>query len=54
MDGWTVDFVFMFAFSDRAYAIGSPVPPPMELLYTGCPRRNVPDFGRVFLIFIFL
>ena len=20
------------------------------LLYTGCPRRNVPDFGRVFLM----
>ena len=20
-------------------------------LYTGCPRRNVPDFGRVFLMF---
>jgi len=19
-------------------------------IYTGCPRRNVPDFGRVFLI----
>jgi len=19
------------------------------LVYTGCPRRNVPDFGRVFL-----
>jgi hypothetical protein len=21
-----------------------------EELYTGCPRRNVPDFGRVFLM----
>jgi len=21
-----------------------------QLLYTGCPRRNVPDFGRVFLM----
>jgi hypothetical protein len=21
-----------------------------KLLYTGCPRRNVPDFGRVFLM----
>jgi len=20
----------------------------MNILYTGCPRRNVPDFGRVF------
>ena len=20
-------------------------------IYTGCPRRNVPDFGRVFLMF---
>jgi len=20
------------------------------ILYTGCPRRNVPDFGRVFLM----
>jgi hypothetical protein len=20
------------------------------LIYTGCPRRNVPDFGRVFLM----
>jgi len=20
------------------------------VLYTGCPRRNVPDFGRVFLM----
>jgi len=22
----------------------------MFLTYTGCPRRNVPDFGRVFLM----
>jgi hypothetical protein len=22
----------------------------MEIKYTGCPRRNVPDFGRVFLM----
>ena len=21
-----------------------------NILYTGCPRRNVPDFGRVFLM----
>ena len=21
-----------------------------DTLYTGCPRRNVPDFGRVFLM----
>jgi hypothetical protein len=21
-----------------------------EHIYTGCPRRNVPDFGRVFLM----
>ena len=21
-----------------------------QLMYTGCPRRNVPDFGRVFLM----
>jgi len=21
-----------------------------DLMYTGCPRRNVPDFGRVFLM----
>ena len=21
-----------------------------DYLYTGCPRRNVPDFGRVFLM----
>jgi len=21
-----------------------------ELIYTGCPRRNVPDFERVFLM----
>ena len=21
-----------------------------SILYTGCPRRNVPDFGRVFLM----
>ena len=21
-----------------------------KLVYTGCPRRNVPDFGRVFLM----
>ena len=21
-----------------------------SFLYTGCPRRNVPDFGRVFLM----
>jgi len=21
-----------------------------KYLYTGCPRRNVPDFGRVFLM----
>ena len=23
---------------------------PYTVLYTGCPRRNVPDFGRVFLM----
>jgi len=23
---------------------------PHHLIYTGCPRRNVPDFGRVFLM----
>ena len=23
---------------------------PAEMLYTGCPRRNVPNFGRVFLM----
>ena len=22
----------------------------VHVLYTGCPRRNVPDFGRVFLM----
>jgi len=22
----------------------------MKYIYTGCPRRNVPDFGRVFLM----
>jgi hypothetical protein len=33
MDGWTVAFVFLFAFPDRAYAIARPVPPFMELLY---------------------
>ena len=22
----------------------------LDLNYTGCPRRNVPDFGRVFLM----
>jgi hypothetical protein len=22
----------------------------VEIIYTGCPRRNVPDFGRVFLM----
>jgi len=22
----------------------------VSVLYTGCPRRNVPDFGRVFLM----
>jgi len=22
----------------------------LRILYTGCPRRNVPDFGRVFLM----
>jgi len=22
----------------------------MKKIYTGCPRRNVPDFGRVFLM----
>jgi len=21
-----------------------------QTIYTGCPRRNVPDFGRVFLM----
>jgi hypothetical protein len=21
-----------------------------DYIYTGCPRRNVPDFGRVFLV----
>jgi len=25
-------------------------PPPAPYVYTGCPRRNVPDFGRVFLM----
>jgi len=26
-------------------------PPPEDVsAYTGCPRRNVPDFGRVFLM----
>jgi hypothetical protein len=23
---------------------------PGKMEYTGCPRRNVPDFGRVFLM----
>jgi hypothetical protein len=23
---------------------------PSDVMYTGCPRRNVPDFGRVFLM----
>jgi len=22
----------------------------LKVMYTGCPRRNVPDFGRVFLM----
>jgi len=22
----------------------------IDIVYTGCPRRNVPDFGRVFLM----
>ena len=22
----------------------------IQLIYAGCPRRNVPDFGRVFLM----
>ena len=22
----------------------------LNIIYTGCPRRNVPDFGRVFLM----
>jgi len=22
----------------------------VNIVYTGCPRRNVPDFGRVFLM----
>lgn len=33
MDGWMVAFVFVFAFSDGAYAIARPVSPAMELLY---------------------
>ena len=24
------------------------IPPGTPCIYTGCPRRNVPDFGRVF------
>jgi hypothetical protein len=24
--------------------------PPVHRQYTGCPKRNVPDFGRVFLM----
>jgi len=27
-----------------------PIPPSHPLAYTGCPTRNVPDFGRVFLM----
>ena len=29
---------------------GSDLPLIYIYIYTGCPRRNVPDFGRVFLM----
>jgi hypothetical protein len=32
-DGWTVAFLFVFAFSDRTCVIAHPVPPFMELLF---------------------
>jgi hypothetical protein len=30
--------------------MGMPVEGNAAVIYTGCPKRNVPDFGRVFLM----
>ena len=38
--GCLLVFVLKIIFTDRKKLVN----------YTGCPRRNVPDFGRVFLI----
>jgi len=33
----------------QSYGTDSPSSSMLSYIYTGCPRRNVPNFGRVFL-----
>jgi hypothetical protein len=35
---------------DKAVTSQPPVSIVADMIYTGCPRRNMPDFGRVFLM----
>ena len=39
-------FTYILKLNIKLYQIA----PPYRVLYTGCPGRNVPNFGRVFLM----
>ena len=48
---YTCRHIYIYAYYATCFGINyKSISRIINILYTGCPRRNVPDFGRVFLM----